>query len=70
LIKRGFKKSYTIWTTHHEIDNVLLKVDRGGVRDDNSHYHDGGVFDGADHDIDDDDDNDFNYEELLCHVEP
>jgi hypothetical protein len=29
LIKRGFKKSYTIWTTHGEIDNALLEVDRG-----------------------------------------
>jgi hypothetical protein len=44
-------------------------VDRGEVRDDNSHYQDEGVFDGADHDIDDDDD-DFDYEELLHHVEP
>jgi hypothetical protein len=69
LIKRGFKKSYTIWTTRGEIDNALLKVDRGEVRDDNSHYQDGDVFDGADHGIDDDDD-DFDYEELLRHVEP
>jgi hypothetical protein len=68
LIKRGFKKSYTIWTSHGEIDNALLKMDRGEVRDDNSHYKDGGVFDGADHDIDDDDD--FDYEESLCHVKP
>ena len=68
LIKRGFKKSCTIWTTHGEIDNALLEVDRGEVRDDNSHYQDGGVFDGADHGIDDDDD--FDYEELLRHVEP
>jgi hypothetical protein len=37
------------------------------VRDDNSHYQDGGVFDGADYGIDDDD---FDYEELLCHIEP
>jgi hypothetical protein len=43
-------------------------VDIGDVRDDNSHYQDGGVFDGADHSIDDDDD-DFDYEELLHHVE-
>jgi hypothetical protein len=28
LIKRGFKKSYTIWTAHGEIDNALLEVDR------------------------------------------
>jgi hypothetical protein len=67
LMKRGFKKSYTIWTTHGEIDNALLEVERGEVRDDNSHYQDGGVFDGADHGIDDDD---FDYEELLRHVEP
>jgi hypothetical protein len=66
LIKRGFKKIYTIWTTHDEIDNALLEVDKGEVRDDNSHYQDGGVFDGADHGIDDD----FDYEELLRHVEP
>jgi hypothetical protein len=66
LIKRGFKKSYTIWTTHGEIDNALLEVDRGEVRDDNYHYQDGGVFDGADHGINDDD---FDYEELLRHVE-
>jgi hypothetical protein len=38
LIKRGFKKSYTIWTANGEIDNALLEVDRGEVRDDNSHY--------------------------------
>jgi hypothetical protein len=66
LIKRGFKKSYTIWISHGEIDNALLEVDRGEVRDDNSHYQDGGVFDRADHGIDDD----FEYEELLRHVEP
>jgi hypothetical protein len=66
LIKRGFKESYTIWTSHGEIDNAVLEVDRGEVRDDNSHYQDGGVFDGGDHGIDDDDD--FNYEELLRHV--
>jgi hypothetical protein len=70
LIKRGFKKSYIIWTTHSEIDNALIEVDRGDVRDDNSHYQDGGVFDGADHGIDDDDDDDFDYEVLLPHIEP
>jgi hypothetical protein len=43
-------------------------VDGREVRDDNSHYRDGGVFDGADHGIDDDDD-DFDYEEFLRHVE-
>jgi hypothetical protein len=41
-------------------------VDRGEVRDDNSHYHNENVFDGADHGIDDD----FDYEELLRHVKP
>jgi hypothetical protein len=71
LIKRGFKKSYTIWTTHSEIYDALLEVDTGGVGDDNSHDQDDGVFDGDDHDIDDDDDDDdFDYEELLRHVEP
>jgi hypothetical protein len=45
-------------------------VDRGEVRDDNSRYQDGGVFDGADHGIDDDDDDNFDYEELLCHIKP
>jgi hypothetical protein len=66
LIKRGFKKSYSIWTAHGEIDDALLEVDTGGVGDDNSHDQDDGVFDGDDHDIDDDDD--FDYEELLRHV--
>jgi hypothetical protein len=68
LIKRGFKKRYTIWTSHDEIDDALLEVDIGGVRDNNSHDQDDGVFDGDDHGIDDDDD--FDYEELLHHVEP
>jgi hypothetical protein len=36
-IKRGFKKSYTIWIAHGEIDDALLEVDTGGVGDDNSH---------------------------------
>jgi hypothetical protein len=68
LIKRDFKKSYTIWTTHGEIDDALLEVDPGGVGDDNLHDQDDGVFDGDDHGIDDDDD--FDYEELLRHIEP
>jgi hypothetical protein len=55
LIKRGFNKSYTIWTSHGEIDDALLKVDTGGVGDDNSHDQDDGVFDGDNHGIDDDD---------------
>jgi hypothetical protein len=41
-------------------------VDTGGVGDDNSHDQGDGVFHGDDHDIDDD----FDYEELLHHVEP
>jgi hypothetical protein len=68
LIKRGFKKNYTIWTAHGKIDDALLEVNIGGVGDDNSHDQDDGVFDGDDHGIDDDDD--FDFEELLHHVEP
>jgi hypothetical protein len=68
LIKRGFKKSYTIWTAHGKIDDALLEVDTRGVGDDNFHDQHGGVFDGYDRDIDDDDD--FDYEQLLHHVEP
>jgi hypothetical protein len=68
LIKRGFKKNYTIWTTHGEIDDALLEVNTGGVGDDNSHDQDDGVFDGNDHGIDDDDD--FDFEDLWRHVEP
>jgi hypothetical protein len=36
---------------------------------DNSHDQDDGVFDGHDHGIDDDDDG-FDFEQLLCHVKP
>jgi hypothetical protein len=68
LIKRGFKKNYTIWTAHGKIDDALLEVNIGGVGDDNSHDQDDGVFDGDDHGIDDDDD--FDFEEFLHHVEP
>jgi hypothetical protein len=68
LIKRGFKKNYTIWTAHGEIDDALLEVNTGGDGDDNSHDQDDGVFDGDDHDIDDDDDDDFDFKELLRHV--
>jgi hypothetical protein len=64
LIKRGFKRNYTVWTKHGEIDDTLHKLDTG-VGDNN--------FDGV-FDVDDpdgaDDDNDFDYQELLCHVEP
>jgi hypothetical protein len=62
------KKSYTIWTPHCEIDDALLEVNTWGVEDDNSHDQVDGVFDGDDHNIDDDDD-DFDYEELLRHIE-
>jgi hypothetical protein len=63
LIKRGFKRNYIIWTKQGEIDDTLHEVDIG-VGDNNSD----GVFDGDDHDIADDDD--FDYQELLRHVEP
>jgi hypothetical protein len=43
-------------------------VDTRGVGEDNSHDQNDGVFDGDDHSIDDDD-ADFDYEELLHHVE-
>jgi hypothetical protein len=29
LIKRGFKRNYTVWTKHGEIDDTLLEVDTG-----------------------------------------
>jgi hypothetical protein len=63
LIKRGFKRNYTVWTKHGEIDDTLHEVDTG-VGDNNSD----GVFYGDDHDAADDDD--FDYQELLHHVEP
>jgi hypothetical protein len=59
LIKRDFKRNYTVWTKHGEIDDTLHEVDIG-VRDNNS--------DGDDHDAAADDD--FDYQELLHHVEP
>jgi hypothetical protein len=68
LIKRGFKRNYTIWTKHGEIDDTLLKVDTW-VGDTNSHGQDNGVFDGDDHDAAVADD-DFDIQELLCHIEP
>jgi hypothetical protein len=61
LIKRGFKRNYTLWTKHGEIDDTLHEMDIG-VRDNNSD----GVFDGDDPDADDD----FDYQELLHHVKP
>jgi hypothetical protein len=63
LIKRGFKRNYTVWTKYGEIDDTLHEVDTG-VGDNNSD----GVFDGDDPDATDD--NDFDYQELLRHVEP
>jgi hypothetical protein len=50
-------------TKHGEIDDTLYEVDTG-VRDNNFD----GVFNGDDLDAATDDD--FNYQELLCHVEP
>jgi hypothetical protein len=53
-----------LWTKHGEIDDTLHEVDVE-VGDNNSD----GVFDEDDHDAVDDD-NDFDYQELLHHVEP
>jgi hypothetical protein len=63
LIKRGFKRNYTVWTKHGEIDDTLHEVDKE-VGDNNSD----GVLDGHDQDATADDD--FDYQDLLCHVEP
>jgi hypothetical protein len=63
LSKRGFKRNYTIWTKYGEIDDTLHEVDIG-VGDNNFD----GVFDGGDRDIANDDD--FDYQEVLRHVEP
>jgi hypothetical protein len=63
LIMRGFKRNYTVWTQHVKIDDTLHAVDTG-VGDNNSD----GVFEGEDHDAAADDD--FDYQELLRHVEP
>jgi hypothetical protein len=63
LIKRGFKRNYTVWTKHDKIDDTLHEVDTG-VGNNNSDN----VFDGDNPDAADDDD--FNYQELLRHVEP
>jgi hypothetical protein len=62
LIKRGFKRNYTVWIKHGEIDDILHEVDTG-AEDNNSN----GVFDGDDPDATDDDD--FDYQELLHHIE-
>jgi hypothetical protein len=51
LIKRGFKRNYTVRTKQGEIDDTLHELDTG-VGDSNSN----GVFDGDDpHAVDDDD---------------
>jgi hypothetical protein len=51
-----------VWTKHGEIDDTLHEVDTG-VGDNN--FDD--VFDGDDPDATNDDD--FDYQELLCHIE-
>jgi hypothetical protein len=53
-----------LWTKHSEIDDTLHEVDTE-VEDNNSD----GVFDGDDPDAAAADD-DFDYQELLRHVEP
>jgi hypothetical protein len=58
----------TIWTKHGEIDNTLLELDIG-IGDNNSHGQDDSVFDGDDHDAAAAAD-DFDFQELLRHVEP
>jgi hypothetical protein len=63
LIKRGFKRNYTVWTKHGEIDDTLHEVDTR-VGDNNSD----GVFDGDDPHAAEDDD--FDYQELLRHIKP
>jgi hypothetical protein len=63
LIKRGFKRNYTVWIKHGEIDDTLYEVNTG-VGDNNSD----GVFDG--HDPGTAEDDDFDYQELLHHIEP
>jgi hypothetical protein len=64
LIKRGFKRNYTLWTKHGEIDDTLHEVDTE-IGDNNSDV----VFDGDNPDTAADDD-DFDYQELLHHVKP
>jgi hypothetical protein len=63
LIKRGFKRNYTVWTKHGDIDDTLHEVDTE-VGDNNSD----GVLDGDDQDVTVDDD--FDYQDLFHHVEP
>jgi hypothetical protein len=46
LIKRGFKRNYTVWTKHGDIDDTLHEVDTW-VGDNNFD----GVFNGDDHDV-------------------
>jgi hypothetical protein len=64
LIKRGFKRNYTLRIKHGEKDDTLHNVDT--EVGDNSSY---GVFDGDDPDAAAADD-DFDYQEFLHHVKP
>jgi hypothetical protein len=64
LIKIGFKRNCTLRTKHGEIDDTLHEVDTE-VGDNNSD----GVFDRDNLDAADDDD-DFDYQKLMRHVEP
>jgi hypothetical protein len=63
LFKRGFKRNYTLWTKHGEIDDTVHEVNTE-VRDNNSN----GVFNEDDPDATAADD-DFDYQELLRHVD-
>jgi hypothetical protein len=62
-IKRGFKRNYTVWMKHGEIDDTLHEV-HTRVGDNNFD----GVFDRDDPHAAADDD--FDYQELLQHVKP
>ena len=66
LIKRGFQKNYTVWTEHGEIEDTHEET---GVGDDT--YHNGDESDGDDHqdDSSDDDIDDFQFDDLLRHLE-
>ena len=68
MIKRGFNKNYTVWTTYGEIDEpheVEIEDDKEvGYNVDQGNMNSGGD------NQDDQDDDEFDYEELLRHVEP
>ena len=66
LINRGFKKNYTIWTKHGEIDPAGIDQDDYGG-DDHQDDHDS---DDEDDEAGDDEDDEFDVEELLRHMEP